>query len=77
MRRTKHPGELVKEYVLERKKINTQEFSALMKIEQSLLQELIEGHADVDNDLANKLSSVSGVSAEFWLNMQSIYDKSF
>jgi len=76
MRRTKHPGKLFHEYILKREENNIQCFAALMKVKAPLLQDFIDGQIGVNEDFAKKLYSVTGISEQFWLNMQLNYDNS-
>jgi len=76
MRETKHPGEFLHQYLIERKRATVESVAATMNLETFSLQAFIDGRFRVDADFARKLHSATGVSEAFWLNMQSKYDKS-
>lgn len=76
MRETKHPGEFLHQYLIERKRATVESVAATMNLETFSLQAFIDGRFHVDADFARKLHSATGVSKAFWLNMQSKYDKS-
>ena len=39
------------------------------------LSQLINGQANISNDLAKKLSEILGISVEVWQNLQNTYDQ--
>ena len=40
-----------------------------------MLSKLIDGQANISNDLAKKLSVMLGTSVEVWQNLQNTYDQ--
>ena len=68
-----HPGELLLEEIEERKLEKT-EFAKSIGIQPGNLSELFKGKRHINARLAVKLESVLGVSAEYWLGLQSAYN---
>jgi len=68
-----HPGELLLEEIEERglKKI---EFAKSIGLLPGNLSELFKGKRNINAKLAVKLELTLGVSAEYWLGLQSAYD---
>lgn len=64
-----HVGELISETLIE-SKIDIKTLANMLNAELSFTQELINGHINIDVDLAEKLSSILGSSPTFWLNIQ-------
>ena len=65
-----HPGYYIAD-IIEDMGISQAEFTA------KALSQLINGQANISNDLAKKLSVMMGTSAEVWLNLQSTYNQKF
>ena len=55
--------------------ISQAEFTARIGITAKALSQLINGQANISNDLAKKLSAMIGTSAEVWLNLQDTYNQ--
>lgn len=73
MRKRKHPGEYLHQYML-RENIEVQSLAAKMEVETDLLQDFINCKTSADEDLAQKLHDATGVSVGCWLNLQSQHD---
>ena len=69
-----HPGYYVFE-IIEDMGITQAEFAIRMGTTAKTLSQLVNGQANLSNDLAQKLSTMLGTSAEFWLNLQVAYDE--
>lgn len=69
-----HPGYYVAE-IIEDMGITQAEFAIRMGTTSKTLSQLINGQANISNDLAQKLSTMLGTSIEFWLNLQSAFDE--
>ena len=69
-----HPGYYIAE-ILEDMRITQAEFATRLGTNTKTLSYLINGQANISNDLAKKLSVMMGTSEELWLNLQSSYDK--
>ena len=55
--------------------ISQAEFATRMGTTAKTLSQLINGQANISNDLAKKLSTMMGTSVEVWLNLQNTYDR--
>lgn len=69
------PGEIITEIFLLPQEISTQRCAELLGISSSTLQSLLNGSTKIDADMAKRLSSTLGRSAESWLAMQANYDR--
>lgn len=69
-----HPGYYVAE-IIEDMGITQAEFAIRMGTTTKTLSQIVNGKANISNDLAQKLSSMLGTSIEFWLNLQAAFDE--
>lgn len=69
-----HPGYYIEE-IVEDMGISQAEFATRMGTTTKTLSCLINGQANISNDLAKKLSIMLGTSSDVWLNLQSSYDQ--
>ena len=60
---------------LEESEISQNEFATRMGTTAKTLSKLINGQANISNDLAKKLSVMLGTSVEVWQNLQNTYDQ--
>ena len=60
---------------LEESEISQNEFATRMGTTAKTLSKLINGQANISNDLAKKLSVMLGTSVEVWQNLQNAYDQ--
>jgi HTH-type transcriptional regulator/antitoxin HigA len=67
-----HPGEVLREELRERG-ITQKEFAEIIDIQAACLNEFIKGKQDLTEPLAYKLEQSLGISAKFWMTMQSEY----
>lgn len=68
-----HPGELLLEEIEERELKKT-DFAGHLGILPGNLSELFKGKRHINARLAVKLEKVLGISAEYWMGLQSAYD---
>jgi addiction module HigA family antidote len=54
--------------------ITQEEFVEKLEITPKIINDIINGDANISNELAKKLSNMVGVSSELWLNLQKKYD---
>lgn len=73
MKNPAHPGEVLREYI-DSAGITVGQAAEAIAYTRPNLSKVLNGRADVETDLAIKLSLAFGTSAEFWLNMQMNYD---
>ncbi|MBU5681281.1 HigA family addiction module antitoxin [Blautia sp. MSJ-9] len=69
-----HPGYYIADIIADME-ISQAEFATRMGTTAKTLSQLINGQANISNDLAKKLSVMMGTSAEVWLNLQNTYDQ--
>lgn len=69
-----HPGEVLREE-LECRGITQTLLANEIGIKVSLLNELINGKRDFTIGYAMMIEAALGIDADFWMNMQSAYDK--
>jgi addiction module HigA family antidote len=70
---TFHPGELLLEEIEERKLKKT-DFAKSIGLLPGNLSELFKGKRHINARLAVRLEKALGVSAEYWLGLQSAFD---
>lgn len=68
-----HPGEMLQEEVEERK-LKKAELASQIGILPGHLSELFKGKRNINARLAVKLEKALGISAEYWIGLQSAYD---
>ena len=73
-RRPTHPGEMLLEEFLEPLGISQSAFAIRLGVSFPRLNEIIRGKRGVTPDTALRLARVTGMSADFWLGLQSDWD---
>ena len=68
-----HPGEMLKEELLERG-ISQRKFAELICVSCSVLNEILNGKRPMTTEYALKVEAATGIKAYIWLNMQSAYN---
>lgn len=71
---TFHPGYYIAD-IIEDMEITQAEFATRLGTNTKTLSCLINGQANISNDLAKKLSVMMGTGEEVWLNLQSVFDQ--
>jgi antitoxin HigA-1 len=69
-----HPGEILQLDFLEPMEITAYRLSKDIGVTQARIGEILAGKRSITADTALRLSRYFGVSAEFWLNLQTQYD---
>lgn len=69
-----HPGYYINE-IIEDMGITQTEFAVRMNTTPKTISKLVNGECNLSNDLIQKLFSMLGLSAEFWLNLQNKYEE--
>lgn len=69
-----HPGYYINE-IIEDMKITKYEFAKKINITLKTLNDIINGKVNITNDIAEKLSIISNISVDTWLNLQNEYNK--
>jgi len=68
-----HPGEHLAEE-LDALKMSATELARRLKVPTNRVTEILNGQRAVTGDTALRLAHFFGTSAEFWLNLQSMYE---
>ena len=69
-----HPGETVKDDHLVPLGMSVNQLAKALGIGTARLNEIVRGRRGVTADTALRLARYFGTSAEFWLNLQTLYD---
>ncbi len=68
-----HPGEHLAEEIRELR-MSAAELARQLKVPTNRITEILHGQRAVTGDTALRLAHFFGTSAEFWLNLQSLYE---
>jgi addiction module HigA family antidote len=68
-----HPGEQLAEELTELA-ISAAEFSRQIGVPTNRVTQILNGRRSITGDTALRLAHFFGTTAEFWLNLQSLYD---
>jgi addiction module HigA family antidote len=68
-----HPGEHLQEE-LESLSMSSAELARQIEVPANRITQILKGDRDISADTAMRLGHYFGTSAQFWLNLQSIYD---
>lgn len=69
-----HPGEILKEEFLRPMSISVYRLSEETGLSQTRLGQIIKGKRNITAETALKLGRFFSAPAEFWMNLQTIYD---
>lgn len=69
-----HPGETIREDYLVPLGMSVNQLAQALGIGAARLNDIVRGRRGVTADTALRLDRCLGTSAEFWLNLQSLYD---
>lgn len=69
-----HPGAVLREDILKEMKISVTRAAKELNVSRKQLSEVINETSAISAEMAVRLESGFGVSAEFWLDMQKKYD---
>ena len=69
-----HPGETIKEDYLVPLGMSVSQLAKALGVGAARMNEIVRGRRGVTADSALRLARYFGTSAEFWLNLQSLYD---
>ena len=68
-----HPGEHLAEQ-LEELQMSAAELSRQLKVPTNRITEILNGQRSITGDTALRLGHFFGTSAEFWMNLQKLYE---
>ena len=69
-----HPGEILKEDFLNAMNISAYRLAKEINVPETSISEIIPGKRSITADTAIRFSKFFGTTAEFWLNLQNLYD---
>jgi addiction module HigA family antidote len=69
-----HPGEILKEDVLETMGLSANALARELRVPVTRISEILHGRRAITADTALRLARYLGTTAQFWLNLQSSYD---
>ena len=69
-----HPGEVVREFCIETLGLSVTEAAKGLGVSRSSLSELLNGRRGISPEMAIRLSTAFGGSAESWITQQAQYD---
>lgn len=72
--RPTHPGAILREDILNEKKLTITEVAQGLDVSRKQLSEVVNEKAAISTDMAVRLQIGFGVAAEFWLDLQKKYD---
>ena len=69
-----YPGETIKEIILDRN-MTQEELMVRTNFFKEQISEVISGRKAISDRFANALEKLFDIPTEFWINLQSIYEK--
>ena len=69
-----HPGEILEEEFLKPMSISQYRLSKDISVPPRRINEIVHGKRSITADTALRLGKFFGISAQFWLNLQTRYD---
>lgn len=69
-----HPGEVLKEEFLEPMGVSVYRLSKETGLSQTRIGQIIKGERSITAETALKLGKFFSIPAEFWMNLQALYD---
>jgi addiction module HigA family antidote len=69
-----HPGEVLRDGVFTDNGITVTAFAERLGVTRVMLSRVLNGRAGISADMAVRLATALGTSAESWLHMQANYD---
>src|SRR5579872_2102043 len=69
-----HPGEIVKDALIDGTGLNITEAADKLGISRTSLSRLLNGHVGISPEMALRLSKLLNTSIEMWINIQAQYD---
>src|SRR5580704_10852863 len=69
-----HPGAILREDILKEMKLSITKAAENLQVSRKQLSEVVNEGAAISAEMAVRLEDAFGVSAEFWLDMQTAYD---
>lgn len=69
-----HPGEILREFWINPLALTITKTAEQLKVSRKTLSEILNGHSSITPDMAMRLESAFGKSAQSWLGHQAAHD---
>ena len=69
-----HPSEVLKEEFLSPRNVSAYRLAKEINVQETRISEIIRGKRSITANTAIRFSKFFGTTAEFWLNLQNLYD---
>lgn len=69
-----HPGEILRAEVIEALNLEIGQAAAILGVSRTTLSRVINGHADISDEMALRLETAGVGTAETWANLQTAYN---
>jgi addiction module HigA family antidote len=69
-----HPGEILRDELLEPMKISVYALAQAIKVPRSRVNDIVLGRRQITADTALRLARYFGTTPDFWINLQARYD---
>jgi addiction module HigA family antidote len=69
-----HPGEIVKDTLIDATGLTVTEAADRLGVSRTALSRLLNGHAGISPEMALRLAKIFNTSIESWINLQAQYD---
>jgi addiction module HigA family antidote len=73
---TTHPGYMLYDEFIDPMGISIEKMAEMLGVPDERLFSLIRQESSIDIELARRLSNLLGMSTDFWMNLQNMYDTS-
>jgi addiction module HigA family antidote len=70
-----HPGKILFHDYMRKYEMTLKELNNLLKMDAHTLRLLVLGKVDIDDKIAHKLASIFDTSSQYWMNLQSTFNK--
>ncbi len=69
-----HPGQLIKSELVEANELTISEIAEMLQVSRQAVSNIINERADISPEMALRIATVFGGTANLWLQLQSKYD---
>ncbi len=69
-----HPGQLIKSEFVEANELTISEIAEMLQVSRQAVSNIINERADISPEMALRIATVFGGTANLWLQLQSKYD---
>jgi len=69
-----HPGQLIKSELVEANELTISEIAEMLQVSRQAVSNIINERADISPEMALRIATVFGGTADIWLHLQSKYD---